>query len=130
MKNIFYHYTASQFISGIEKHGLTKGKTPVYIDKTLNFLTRTQWISKDSNPDNQLWAIPVDIKYTRRGWRLKINILEPFMKNVLPMTDFMEQYRDYLPKGFNDFPEETKDWYVYQGCIPSRWIEQIRKTGY
>ena len=130
MKNIFYHYTAKQFIQGIKQEGLTLGKTPIIRNGVLSFLSNTQWISKDGDPENQLWAIPVSISYTRREYRLKINIPKPFLKNIISMTDFMEKYSEILFDGFNDYPEETEKWFIYNGHIPSRWIEQIRKTGY
>ena len=130
MKNIFYHYTANQFIEGIKKHGLTEGKTPVIDKGELAFLVNTQWITKCADPDKQAWAIPVDISYTRREYRLKINIPKPYMMHLIDMSVFYERFKDLLPDGFNDFPEETDKWFIYNGDIPSRWIEQIRKTGY
>ena len=128
--NIFYHYTAKQFIEGIKKYGLTMGKTPIYDKGKLTFISNTQWITKCGDPDKQLWAIPVTIKYSRREYRLKINIPKPFMKNIISMETFMKKYKKLLPDGFNNFPEETKNWFIYNGHIPNKWIEQIRRTEY
>ena len=130
MKNIFYHYTAKRFIPGIKKHGLTEGRTPIINNEGyLKFIVGTQWISKESNPDNQLWAIPQEIDYSRRQCRLLIDIPEQFMKNVMSMDDFMEVAGHLVPEGFNDFPDETKDWYIYYGRISSDWIKEYMNTG-
>ena len=129
MKNIFYHYTAKRFIPGIKAYGLTEGKTPAIIDGKLKFIINTQWITKESNPDKQLRAIPREIDYSRRQYRLVIEIPEMFMSNLLTMDKFIEGAKHLLPEGFNDFPEETKDWFVYYGQIMPEWIKEYMNTG-
>ena len=129
MKNIFYHYTAKRFIPGIKAYGLTEGKTPVIIDGKLQFLINTQWITKESNPDKQLWAIPQKIDYSRRQCRLTIEIPELFMSNILTIDQFMKYAKHLLPDGFNDFSDETKDWFVYYGHIMPDWIGEYMNTG-
>lgn len=128
-KNIFYHYTAKRFIEGIKREGLTKGVTPIIDNGKLLFLQNNQWITKNRNPEQQLWAIPQKISYSRREVRLKINIPKPYLKYIITMEDFVNRFKDFLPDSFNDFPEESKDWFIYHGQIPYSWIEEYRIIG-
>lgn len=130
MKNTFYHYTAKHLIPGIKKEGLTKGVTPIRTQKQgidrLSFLTSTQWLTISRDPREQDWAIGVSTPYSRNEARIKINIPNPYMKNVVAFDAFCKMCKDYLWPDFDYDKQITKDWYVFLGNIPKQWIERVR----
>lgn len=127
-KNIFYHYTAKHLLPGIKKEGLTKGRTPrktEELDKFF-FVSGIQWITKDGNPYNQRWGDSKQrLGYDRNEVLIKINIPKNKIEKVFPMEYICDELGEFMMPGFNDFPEETKDWYCYAGNIPKEWIERI-----
>ena len=124
--NIFYHFTTKDLAHLIKTEGLSKGMTP-----TRNgFVTMTQWLTKEGDPEHQEGLKgPLNL-YDRTEARVKVNIPHPFMKKVLSFDDFCnrfdELYGRELPSDFKTFPELSKDWYVFVGHIPASWILNVR----
>ena len=123
MKNILYHFTNPSYADKIKKQGLLHGKTPIIDNGKIAFLSRTQWLTVNSEPDQQTWATRGRSKAV-----VKVNIPVPLAKqNLIPFSVFYEAMKDRLPDGFNGQPEITNDWYVYIGVIPPQWIVNVRK---
>lgn len=124
--NIFYHFTTKDLAHPIKMQGLTLGMTP----SRSGFIPMTQWLTKDGDPNNQEGLRGPRSVYDRTEARVKVNIPDPFMKNVLSFDDFCNQFgelygRELIPD-FNSFPELSKDWFVFLGIIPAPWIQNVR----
>ena len=124
--NIFYHFTTKDLAHPIKVEGITLGMTP----SRSGFVTMTQWLTKDGDPNNQEGLKGPRSIYDRTEARVKVNIPDPFMKNVYSFDDFCNRFnelygRELLPD-FNSFPELSKNWFVFVGLIPASWIHNVR----
>lgn len=126
-----YHWTADHLIEGIKRDGLNHGRTPFFNDEinAIDFLNGHIWLTDDGNYENQKWAIPVSINYSRREWRIEINIPNHCQGNVWPMRKVCEMLGDSMLPGFNDYPEMTDHWFVHMGAIPRQYFKSIRCMG-
>jgi hypothetical protein len=131
VKHIFYHYTAQHLIPGIQRYGLIRGKTPFKRDDgSLSLLTNTQWLTTDGDPAHQYFLAPTErIPYSRRAYRLRINIPKTLIDQVYPFADLIAALGDRRLQGFDDRPDITENWYCFIGVIPPRWIERYSYTG-
>jgi hypothetical protein len=123
-----YHWTAAHLIEGIKRDGLTRGRTPFFNEETneLDFLEGHIWLTSDGNYESQKWAIPVSINYSRRAWRIEVNIPGHRLGSVWSMKRVCEMLGDGKLPGFDDHPEMTDYWYVHMGAIPRQYFKQIR----
>lgn len=127
-KNIFYHFTRRESAHRIKKEGLTKGVTPLKDVEYMEFMEHTQWLTTNGNQQDQQWTSGYTQRHgvSRTAARIKINIPEPFMNQVIEFQDFCTKMEDNIPDGFRGHQELTKGWFVFFGDIPKNWIENIR----
>lgn len=123
-----YHWAPSHLIESIKKEGLTHGCTPfIGEDGDIDFLRGHIWLTSDGTYDGQKWAIPVSIPYSRRAWRIEVNIPVHDQFKVVHSSEIARMLGDSILPGFlDDQPEITKKWYVHYGAIPRQWFKSVR----
>lgn len=120
-----YHFTATRFLEGIKRDGLTKGVFPIFIDERLSFLTQRQWLTKREGFD-QPWHDPefTKLPYDRRQNRLTIEIPKSHRSQIQDWDHIKRTYGKYFLPGF-DSHEDCANWVIYLGRIKPKWIKEI-----
>jgi hypothetical protein len=121
-----YHWAADRFIASIKREGLTRGRTPFLKDGKVDFIDGHIWLTDDGDWEHQTWAIPVSIPYSRRDWRIEINIPKHAEKNIWDRNKIKDLLGETMLPGFMDFPEITDHWFVHTGTIPRQWFKSVR----
>lgn len=124
---ILYHWAPRHLVDSIKRDGLTLGRTPcLEEDGSVGFLRGHNWCTTNKSYDAQNWARPLTIDYSRRAYRITINIPAHRESSVWTMDQIMAMLGDKALPGFNDFPEETKDWRCFMGAVPPQYFTNIR----
>lgn len=121
-----YHFCAAHMVEDIRKYGLTLGMTPIIRGNKAYIVNRTQWLTDDPDPKKQSWATNSEIPYSRTAYRLLIEIPDNRQGHLCRAADFMRGFSSEIERLITEW-EGSEHWYVYDGCIPNRWIKEIAK---
>lgn len=114
-----YHFTASRFVPGIMREGLTRGSIPVSLEPP-RLLFGYQWLTLNPDPARQEWAEGTGrLPYSRLEVRLKVKIPKPWRGLLLAWDDVRHLSR--LADELSAFGDPW-NWRLYKGHIPPAWI--------
>lgn len=120
----FYHFTAKRFLPGIQREGLTHGRMLKSISP-LTFLESKQWLTKNSD-FNQEWAHGTGaLPYKRNEVRLTVSVPISKMQNCKPWTQ-MQFLVPLVAKDLSAYGD-PENWFIYQGQIKPDWIVKIEE---
>lgn len=125
---IIYHFTASIFLDGIFREGITKGKTPIIFKDHKALVLGHQWLTK-KRTFTQEWCQNDTLPYDRSEVRLDIKIPEAFQHNLMDYKKFEfwlgeNKFPYFYEDDEGNFCEDCVDWMVYFGNIPKQWIKK------
>ena len=113
-----YHFTPAHLFPLVMRDGISRGMTPVKVNRLIGFVPNTQWLT--SNPEfTQSWSEGSTLPYDRTAFRLTIELEND--KNLLTWTKFKRQIRGHVLPHFDAFGD-PENWYVYVGQIDPIFI--------
>ena len=89
-KITLYHFCAAKDVKSIRENGLTLGMTPIVTDGKLDMIFKTQWLTRERNPDKQSWNTHTLVSYSRTAYRLTVDIPGSHKKKLIPAREFIE----------------------------------------
>ena len=126
-KITLYHFCAAKDVKAIRESGLTLGMTPIWTGLRLELFHRTQWLTKERDPDKQSWNTHNLVSYSRTAYRLTIDIPGSHKKKLIPAWEFIGRLPPENAGLVRDWPGSDM-WYVFQGKIPPGWIVGCTRT--
>lgn len=121
-----YHFCAAWSVPGIMREGITKGMTPIFDGDDFRIEHGTQWLTSDKDPQRQSWATHNLVSYSRRAYRLTVNIPHSHRKKLHRAADFIKRYPEDTA-AIVDAWDGSASWYIYTGTIPPAWIVGVQK---
>jgi hypothetical protein len=124
---ILYHFTPSHCIDGCLNDGLTRGRIPCGIDE-IEFLDGWQWLTIESDFDDQPWAEQHALNYDRTAYRITIEV---------PLTGRPKLHR-WIEHGPRLVPDKVyatlceqreglrpEDWFIFKGTVRRQWFTRV-----
>ncbi len=124
-----YHFCAPQFLEGIQRRGLTLGRTPFYqAGNKIAFLAKTQWMTV--NPEfKQTWNGMSRLRYDRTAFRLTFVIPKSAQKHILTWPDLKERLVSKFGESciLPDFESghDAENWRIFMGRVKPGWLRSV-----
>jgi len=126
-----FHFCADHLLESIQREGLTQGCITIPEDGSVKIISPTQWLTEDSNRDNQEWCHPEysTLPYDRCANLLTVVIPKSSRANLRRWTDCGPLL---VPRAhyemLNSFGDPSKYW-LYFGRMPPSWIRSCERLG-
>jgi hypothetical protein len=122
-----YHFTSEHLLPDILKQGITLGVLPIFNEqlKQYEFLTPCQWLTKDSDFNNQSWATSHILGYDRTAFRITVVIPKHHRSKLWSAYDYLPKLPGENKRLIKDWTG-SKDWYLFFGKIPRGWIREVK----